>query len=54
MMAKTVAYLSPSTLEDIMQLNNWRRAEYYGLNFNISMSMAYTLYMNGTQGDMIP
>jgi hypothetical protein len=46
-MAKTVAYLSPTTPKDILQLNLWWREEYQGLHFGIIMSRAYILNKNG-------
>jgi hypothetical protein len=45
--ASTVAYLSPSIVEDIMQLNLWWRTVYQGHYFGITMSRALTLYMKG-------
>ena len=34
----------PDNSKDILQLNLWWRTEYQGLDFDIIMSTAYTLY----------
>ena len=36
-MARMVAFLSSSCLENVLQLNLWWRMEYQGLNFGTTM-----------------
>lgn len=60
-MANTVAYLSSSTAEDILQTNLWWRTKYQCLHFDITMSKAIIFYHKGlrypktfgTLGDII-
>ena len=46
-MARTVAYLSPSIMEDVLQLNLWWKTGYQGLYFGITMDRTLILYRKG-------
>ena len=43
-MARTMTFLSPSCLEDILQLNLWWQIEYKGLYLGITMDRGFVLY----------
>lgn len=46
-MTRMVIFLSPSCLEDILQINLWWQTKYKGLYFGITMDRGFVLYIEG-------